>query len=92
MIPQNPMFVIKNKKNNKYMNASTGAMDEGPATIFKDHKSIEAFCHFYSGEEFDFEIIEVDLVEKDVVSIEEVKQKKKIKESKEIISNILIEK
>ena len=66
MIPQNPMFVIKNKKNGKYMNASTGATGRGPATIFKNNKSIKSFCHFYGSPEFDFEIIEVELTEKNV--------------------------
>lgn len=64
MIPQNPMFVIKNKKNEKYMNVATGATGRGPATIFKDKKKIDAFCHFYGSPEFDFEVIEVELVEK----------------------------
>lgn len=65
MIPQNPMFVIKNKKDGKYMNSSTGATGRGPATIFKNKKSIDAFCKFYGGPEFDFEVIEVQLVERE---------------------------
>jgi hypothetical protein len=46
------------------MNVATGATGRGPATIFKDKKKIDAFCHFYGSPEFDFEVIEVELVEK----------------------------
>ena len=91
MIPQNPMFVLRNKgyathydsdtqqfvqgESGLFMNASTGANGVGPATLFKDLKSIEAFIKFYQGQhgiasvgqrgedkyEFDFEILEVEV-------------------------------
>ena len=91
MIPQNPMFVLRNKgfvtyydnekqqfvqgEPGQFVNASTGASGFGPATLFKDLKSIEAFIKFYQGQhgvaragqrgedkyEFDFEILEVEV-------------------------------
>ena len=33
-----------------FVNASTGAVGSGPATLFKDLKSIEAFIKFYQGQ------------------------------------------
>jgi hypothetical protein len=82
MIPQNPMYVIHNKVDGKYMNAATGATGEGPATIFKDHKAIDSFIYFYQGPEFDFEIIEVELKVKGVVTLDEVKARKKLPKKK----------
>lgn len=51
-IPQNPMFVIRNKADGKFMNASSGATGNGPASLFKDLKSIKAFIEFYQGADY----------------------------------------
>lgn len=71
MIPQNPMFVIRRKDTGEYMNTRTGASGEGPATIFVNADSIQGFLHFYGDKEF--EIVEVELTPKNVVTLDEVR-------------------
>lgn len=78
MIPQNPQVVIRDKRTGKCMNASTGAYGTGPATVFKDAKKIEWFLSGYAGVG-DFELVEVELIEKRVLTLADFKAIKKPK-------------